>query len=82
MPQHYSDARAVYPRRNPEQRSMTAIYLVDTPPHGHRVDGLRAVGMNSPVRRFRAIPDGNGGYLRDQAGHPVLGRKLKAQEVY
>jgi len=82
MSQHYSDARAVYPRRKPEQRNMTALYLVDTPPTGHIIDGLRSVGPNSEVRCYLAISDGNGDYLRDKAGHPVLGRQLKPRGVF
>ena len=82
MSQHYSDARAVLPRRAPEQKNMIALYLPDTPPRGHLIDGLSSVGFHSEVRRYRAIPDGNGGFLRDKAGNPVLGRRLKTLGVY
>lgn len=81
MPQHFSDARAVLPRRCPEQRNMKVLFLSDLPVKGYTVIGLRSVGMNSDIRCFQAIPDGNGGFLRDKAGNPVLGKKLKPQEV-
>lgn len=81
MPQHFSDARAVLPRRHPEQKNMKVLFLSDLPVKGYTVLGLRSVGKNSNIRRFQAIPDGSGGYLRDKAGNPVLGKKLKPQGV-
>jgi len=79
MPQHYSDDRAVASKRSPEYKNMTPIFLPDCPPEGGRVNTLRAAGLNSDIRCYRAIPDGNGDFLRDKAGNPILGKLIKTQ---
>ena len=72
----FSDDRAVLPRRPPEQRHVTVLYLADTPPSNAMCVGLRAAGLNSEVRCYKAIPDGNGDYLRDKRGHVLLGEPI------
>lgn len=76
MPQHFSDARATLPRRNPDNKRVCVPYLPDLPAHHGIVTGLRSAGPNSEVRLYKAVPDGNGGFKRDKAGHLILGERI------
>ena len=42
-----------------------------------KVNDLRAVGPNGAVKTFKVRLDKDGNILRDKAGNPVLGKKVK-----
>ena len=79
MSQHFSDARATLPRRNPDNKHVRVLYIPDLPVHHGSVTGLRTAGPNSEVVTYKAVPDGNGGFKRDKAGHLLLGKRIKGR---
>ena len=68
---------AVLPRHDPDKRHMVEAYIPDASTRHGSVDGLRTAGANSKVRLYKAIPDGNGEYLTDKAGHTILGEFIE-----
>jgi len=69
----FSDDRAVLSRKTLDSKYTGDIYVNDARTRRGKVDGLRVIGRNSPVRLYKAVSDGNGGFQRDKSGNVILG---------